>query len=212
MSTPTEREPDPDSLPGAGRMVAFVDASVAIALTLLVLQLTELLPPSDRPDQPPIDVVTENAPVFWSFLLSFVVIGRFWLVHHRLFGFGGRLTGLLVLLNLAWVLTIVVLPFMTEMVATYGSEPFVLRTYIGVLLVCSGLLTAMTVLMRRTALAEDDPRRPPEAFVVGSTAATVDVGLAFLLVLVLPQVNYFALFALFLDPLTTRVVQRLRRT
>ncbi|MCD2185673.1 TMEM175 family protein [Actinomycetospora soli] len=204
-------EPDPAALPGQERMVAFVDASVAIALTLLVLQLSELVPADDRPAVPPARLVVENLPVFGSFLLSFAVIGRLWLVHHRLFGFGARLTPLLVLLNLGWVLTVVLLPFTTQLTSTYGPDPFVLRTYIGVLTLATGLLTAMAVLMRRTALAHDDPRRPPEAFVVGSAAATVDIVLALVLVVVVPAVGYYALLTLFLDPLTTRVVARLRR-
>lgn len=205
-------EPDPDALPGQERMVAFVDATVAIALTLLVLQLIDLVPTGDRATVPPVALVVDNLPVFGSFLLSFAVIGRFWLVHHRLFGFGGRLTPLLVLLNLGWVLTVVLLPFTTQLTATYGSDPFVLRVYVGILLLASGLLTAMTVLLRRTGIADGNPRRPPDAFVTGSVAATVDIGLAFLLVLVAPQAGYYALFLLFLDPLTTRVVGRLRRT
>ncbi|MDL5158635.1 TMEM175 family protein [Actinomycetospora termitidis] len=212
MSTAGEAdEPDPDALPGAERMVAFVDASVAIALTLLVLPLTELVPSDDRPAVPAAEVVADNLPVFASFLLSFVVIGRLWLVHHRLYGYGGRLTPVLVLLNLAWVLSIVVLPFTTEMVATYGSQPFVLRVYVGILVLGSGLLTVMAVLMRRTGLADGSRRRPPEAFVTGSVGASIDMLLAFVLVLVVPAIGYFALFALFLDPITTRIVARLRR-
>lgn len=207
----TEDEPDPDSLPGQERMVAFVDASVAIALTLLVLQLSELVPSDDRPVLGPAELVARNLPVFGSVLLSFAVVGRLWLVHHRLFGFGGRLTPLLVLLNLGWVLTVVLLPFTTQLTSSYGADPFVVRVYVGVLVLASGLLTAMAVLMRRTGLAHDDPRRPPEAFVIGSAAASIDIGFALLLVIVVPAVGYFALLTLFLDPLTTRVVARLRR-
>lgn len=207
----TEREPDPDALPGQERMVAFVDASVAIALTLLVLQLTELVPSDDRPAGPPLDLVLDNLSVFGSFVLSFAVIGRFWLVHHRLFGFGARLTRGLVLLNLMWVLTIVLLPFTTQMVSTYGPDPFVLRLYIGVLAICSGLLTTMAVLMRRTGLAEGDLRRPADVFVTRMIAATGNVVLAFLLAVVVPAVGYFAMSVLLLDPLTTRLVARLRR-
>jgi uncharacterized membrane protein len=207
----TAGEPDPDALPGQERMVAFVDASVAIALTLLVLQLTELIPSDDRPIVPAADVVLDNVSVFGSFLLSFAVIGRLWLVHHRLFGFGGRLTPSLVLINLVWVLAVVVIPFMTQMTATYGSDPFVLRTYIAVIGVGNGLLTTMAVLMRRTALAVGDARRPPDSFVVGSMAATIDIFLALVVVLVAPAVGYWAFLVLLLDPLTSRVVARLRR-
>lgn len=206
MTTPD----DPGQLPGAGRMVAFVDASVAIALTLLVLPLTELVPEGDRPDVPVVEILTGNVPVFASFLLSFVVIARFWTVHHRLFGYAGRLTPRLVQLNLVWVLTIVILPFLTQVVAGYGGDPAVVRSYVAVLALCSLTLTTMAVLMRRVGAADGDGSGPPESYIEGSIAASVDFVLALLLVLIVPQVNYWALLLLFIDPLTVRVVRRLR--
>ena len=191
-------------------MVSFVDASVAIALTLLVLPLTELVPEGGDAEKPALEVVTGNVPVFASFLLSFVVIARFWVVHHRLFGHVGRLTPRLVWVNLFWVLTIVILPFLTQFVASYGSDPLITRAYIGVLALCSGALTTMTIMMSRLGAADGDGSGPPDEFVDGSLAATTDIVLAFVLVLIVPSVNYWALFLLFLDPLTVRVIRRLR--
>ena len=83
-------------LPGAERMVAFTDAAVAIALTLLVLPLVELVPEAAHAKEPASSVITHNLVPIGSFLLSFVVIARFWSVHHRLFGFASRLTPTLV--------------------------------------------------------------------------------------------------------------------
>lgn len=206
MTTPGPRE----RLPAPGRMVAFVDASVAIALTLLVLPLTELVPEGGDRARPALEVVTGNLPVFASFLLSFVVIARFWVVHHRLFGYVGRLTPRLVWVNLFWVLTIVILPFLTQFVASYGPDPVIVRAYIAVLALCSGALTVMAVTMYRLGEADADGSGPPDDFVDGVIAATVDIALAFLLVLFVPAVNYWALFLLMIDPITVRVVSRLR--
>jgi uncharacterized membrane protein len=203
--------PARERLPGADRMVSFVDASVAIALTLLVLPLTELVPEGGDATKPALEVVTGNVPVFASFLLSFVVIARFWVVHHRLFGYVGRLTTRLVWVNLFWVLTIVILPFLTQFVASYGPDPLITRTYIAVLALCSGAITVMTVTMVRLGAADGDGSGPPDDFVDGTIAATADIVLAFLVVLIVPSVNYWALFLLFLDPITVRVVSRLRR-
>ncbi|WP_157647137.1 TMEM175 family protein [Actinomycetospora chiangmaiensis] len=199
-----DRHPTPE------RMAAFTDAAVAIALTLLVLPLVELVPEGVRAGEPAGRIITGNLDAIGSFLLGFAVIARVWVVHHRLFGFATRLTRTLVTVNLAWILTITVLPFFVELVSSYGSSALVLRCFVGDLLVSSGLLTALTVLLRRLGVVDGDDSGPPDSFVTGSVAATTNIGLAFLLVLVAPQVSYYALFLLFLDPLTTRLVDRIR--
>lgn len=198
-------------LPSSERMAAFTDAAVAIALTLLVLPLVELVPEAARAGEPAVAIFADHVDAIASFVLGFAVIARLWYVHHRLFGFASRLTPVLVWINLVWILTITVLPFFVELVSSYGSSAVVLRGFVANLLVSSVLLTTITVLMRRTGAADGDGSGPPDHFVTGSAAATVDIALAFVLVLVAPQVGYYALLLLFLDPLTTRLVARLRR-
>ncbi len=73
-------------------MIAFTDAAVAIALTLLVLPLVDIVPEAAHSGEPAVAVVTDNLAPIGSFLLSFAVIARFWSVHHRLFGYEHRLT------------------------------------------------------------------------------------------------------------------------
>jgi len=68
---------------GLDRLVTFLDAVVAIAITLLVLPLVEVLAEL-RPEDALADVIRADAGQFWAFLLSFAVIARLWLVHHRL--------------------------------------------------------------------------------------------------------------------------------
>src|SRR5918998_5814172 len=68
---------------GLDRLVTFLDAVVAIAITLLVLPLVDVLP--DEGGTVPLgDLLAEEARRFVTFLLSFAVIAQLWLVHHRL--------------------------------------------------------------------------------------------------------------------------------
>lgn len=197
-------------LPPSDRMVAFTDAAVAIALTLLVLPLVELVPEAARSGEPASTVITHNLAPIGSFLLSFVVIARFWTSHHRLFGFRHRLTRALVQLNLLWVLTIAVLPFPTEMLASLPSRGFVVSFYLVVLAICSASLTTMAVLMRRTARQEGETDGVPEDFVVGSLASTTTIVIALVVALVFPVVGPWAFFILLADALLEPVVRRLR--
>jgi uncharacterized membrane protein len=70
------------------RMILFSDAVFAIAITLLVIEMK--VPEIAK------DVVSEEKlveslfhliPKFIGFLVSFFIIGLYWTVHHRLFGF-----------------------------------------------------------------------------------------------------------------------------
>jgi uncharacterized membrane protein len=64
------------------RLLTFVDAIVAIAITLLVLPLAELT--TDIGGQPVAHLLRTHQGQLWSFLLSFAVIARLWFVqHHR---------------------------------------------------------------------------------------------------------------------------------
>jgi uncharacterized membrane protein len=72
-------EPERDR--GFERLVAFVDAMVAIAITLLVLPLVELT--SEVDDYASVGaLLRENQSQVWAFLLSFAVIARLWFVQH----------------------------------------------------------------------------------------------------------------------------------
>ena len=197
-------------LPPSDRMIAFTDAAVAIALTLLVLPLVDIVPEAARSGEPAVQVVTENVATIGSFLLSFVVIARFWSAHHRLFGYDHRLTRALVQLNLLWVLTIAVLPFPTEMIASFNAHGFVADFYLAVLLACSTSLTTMAVVMRRTAVRDGNDDGVPEPVVTGLLSSTTTFLIAFVVALAVPSLGAFAFFVLFADPLVEPVVRRLR--
>ena len=65
------------------RIVAFSDGVFAIAITLLVLNLgiaKDLAPTKVA------DALWDQRENLLAFGISFAVIGRFWLVHHRFFG------------------------------------------------------------------------------------------------------------------------------
>jgi len=61
-----------------GRLEAFSDGVLAIIITIMVLELT-------TPHEPPWTALRPLAPVFLSYLLSFVFVGIYWNNHHHLF-------------------------------------------------------------------------------------------------------------------------------
>ena len=113
------------------RFITFLDAIVAIAITLLVLPLVELTSELADAEEPIADLLHEHQDQIWAFLLSFFVIGRLWWSQHRavrtLVGLNVGLFWLLML----WVLTIVFLPFPTALVAEAPDDEATKLLYIG---------------------------------------------------------------------------------
>jgi uncharacterized membrane protein len=193
---------------GLDRFITFLDAVVAIAITLLVLPLVELLSGADLPHDAAV-VFSQNAARFFSFLLSFAVIARLWMAHHRLVERVGAYDSAFVLVNFGWLLTIVFLPFATQLTAEFPArQPLVVGVYIGTMTVSSLFLTAMGLLVwRRPELRREGVRQrdvAPRILLVNSAAFMV----ALVLGTALPRVNYYALLLLFLTGWVERLLER----
>ena len=198
--------PDPDiersrDWLGPERLLAFSDGVVAIALTLLILPLAELVPEVEEPTHSGLDILTDNLAPIGSFILSFAVIARFWVAHHRVFDGAPRVSPLVVWVNTLWLFSIVVLPFPTEMVGAFSEDPFTLHFYVATLFVSSALLTVMSVLVARS--------RPPEEHAMSRRAGSGSTAVLLLVILVVtfvaPQLGYWPMLLLF----ATSPVERL---
>lgn len=108
------------------RVEFFSDAVFAIAITLLVLDISvpNRLPPSAVPAE-----LRHLVPQVLSYILSFAVVGIFWMSHHRIFGYLRRQNTPLLLLNLVFLLLVALLPFPTKLVADYGTSLSVTLLY-----------------------------------------------------------------------------------
>jgi uncharacterized membrane protein len=182
----------------AERLKFFTDAVVAIALTLLILPLLESVSSAAERHQSAAEVLLSLSSQVFSFSLSFAVVATFWVVHHRIFEHVARYTPTLMALSFAWMFTIVFLQFPTAMVGALPSSPLLLALYVGLMTLSSLILSAITWLVFR------DPRiragRP--TFEAGSLATSFSNAATFVVVVVVvliaPQLSYYALFLLFL--------------
>ncbi|HSA95255.1 MAG TPA: TMEM175 family protein [Acidobacteriota bacterium] len=97
---------------GLERIVLFSDAVMAIAITLLVLDLR-------APDSPHglVRALLALWPSYLSYLFSFFIIGSYWLSHHRLFRPIVRYDDRLAVLNLGFLFFIALIPFSTKLIA-----------------------------------------------------------------------------------------------
>jgi uncharacterized membrane protein len=192
------------------RLIFFSDAVVAIAMTLLVLPLAELVPELVAARAPAVEAVTHNWPKIFSFLLSFAVIGRFWLTHHRIFEHVRTFSGPLVLANFCWLLTIAVLPFPTQLIGAYESQRFTVLFYLGTLLAGSLCHTALAFIVRRDLAVHVDAEPVPGQWTRSFVLSTAVFALAVLVACIRPGLGYYVLLLLALPPLAARLGARWR--
>lgn len=181
---------------GLDRFITFLDAVVAIAITLMVLPLVDLL--GGHLPHDVAAVFTQNGERFFSFLLSFAVIARLWMAHHRIVEKVGDYDGPFVLANFGWALTIVFLPFATQLIAEYpATDRLAVSVYIGTITLSSIFLAVVGVLVwRRPSLRREGVTKQdvaPWPVVVNAAGFVV----ALVLGASLPRLNYYALLLLF---------------
>jgi uncharacterized membrane protein len=118
------------------RISFFTDGVFAIAITLLVIEFK--VPVIAHPtDHLLIESLAEMAWKLLGFVISFCIVGYYWSVHHRIFGYVEQYTTRLLWLNLLFLFSVVLLPFTSGLLGEYASETHLLIPYgVYVLNIC----------------------------------------------------------------------------
>ncbi len=103
------------------RVVLFTDAVVAIAITLLALDLRLELPENHSLTFHDLLEPWRN---YLAFALSFIIIANFWKTHHSIFTYTHKMNETLLAINIGWLFFIVALPFSASVLSShFNSTP-----------------------------------------------------------------------------------------
>jgi len=97
-----------------GRLEAFSDGVMAIIITIMVLELR-------APEEGELSAILPLAPIFLSYILSFIFLGIYWNNHHHLLQAARQVNGLVLWANLHLLFWLSLVPFVT---AWMGEVPF----------------------------------------------------------------------------------------
>jgi uncharacterized membrane protein len=125
---------------GLDRAINFSDAVFAIAITLLVLSFRLPQVPSHGARAHLLDALTDETGTFIGFAVSFYVIARFWITHHRLSIWLRHVDSTFIALNLVLLASVVFLPFPTEVLGVYGNTRTAVVFY-GLAMTVTGVLS-----------------------------------------------------------------------
>lgn len=101
------------------RILAFTDGVFAIAITLLVLQIE--VPEGMGSNADFLEQLDGMIPDLFAFAISFIVIGMYWINHHRLMRMVGEYNRRLMLMTMFYLAWIVLVPFSSQLIGEYGS-------------------------------------------------------------------------------------------
>lgn len=103
---------------GMDRMASLSDGVFAVALTVLVLPVTDVR----VGDETVVADLLGLLPQLFAFALSFLVIGRFWLAHHDDLRDVAGVNRRLLAVNLVFLFFVVLLPFPTALLGEVGGR------------------------------------------------------------------------------------------
>ena len=120
--------------------MSFSDAVIAIAITLLALELeVPQIPENLAAAQLP-SALLELWPKLFSFVLSFWIIGFYWLAHHRIFNHLTAYDRGMLLINLLFLMWIVLMPFSSSLIGEYEKQQLPVIIY-----AIHNILTSLTL-------------------------------------------------------------------
>lgn len=118
------------------RLEAFSDGVFAIAITLLVLNI-KVPTKQDITNAELNQILVKALPQLLSFVFSFLVIGVFWVAHHRIFSFAKVVDTPLVWLNIVYLMFIAIIPFPASILADNFFLNSTILLYTGTLFLIS---------------------------------------------------------------------------
>jgi TMEM175 potassium channel family protein len=158
------------------RIVAFSDGVFAIAITLLVLQIN--IPPHLPAGDTLFDEILDEHRDFIAYGISFAVLGKLWLAHHRFFASVERFDPVLMGLNLLYLAWIVLVPFTSEVLGDYGDDSTSVILYAAIMAAVSITFQIQILYADRKDMIRPELREYVRQF---SGAANFAIGAVFLL-------------------------------
>jgi uncharacterized membrane protein len=142
-----------------GRLESFSDGVIAVAATLLVLNIV-VPPPAKTPHLA--HALVQQWPIYAAYVVSFTTIGIIWINHHAMISRLRQADRTILILNLLLLMSIAVLPFATALIATYLKEghgqKLAAGIYAGSFLVMSLAFSALNqhILLRKAHLLGEE--------------------------------------------------------
>ncbi len=113
---------------GPERLNALSDGVIAIALTLLVLGI-DIPEDHDFSEDGLLAFLIKLEPAFIAYITSFLIIAIYWILHHRIFNVLNFVNRTIIILNILFLFSISLVPFISKLKALYRYDSFVVAIF-----------------------------------------------------------------------------------
>jgi uncharacterized membrane protein len=179
------------------RIEAFSDGVFAIVVTLLVLELKVPALKDHASVSELAHQLLELLPKFLSWLISFIIVCKFWLNHNHVLGLARHADYAMVWLNSIFLMGQSFIPFPTALMGEYPDNPLAVSFFGGVFAVNTLLFIALNAYIARNLIRPElAPLRDPHAagkamigpasYLAGAAAAWLSVHAAFVIYALTP--------------------------
>lgn len=144
---------------GTNRLESFSDGVIAVAITLLVLGIT-VPSPAAHPHRSLVYELGTHWPDYAAYAISFLTIGIIWINHHAMINRLRDADYAILILNLLLLMSIGILPFATDLMATYlrdaNGRTLAAAVYAGAFLLMSVMFASLnrTILIKRAHMID----------------------------------------------------------
>ncbi|MFC9847001.1 TMEM175 family protein [Streptomyces sp. NPDC127595] len=149
MTEPVTQTHPHENDPGAARLIVLSDGIYAIAMTLLVINVTI---PTHLADAAFHKALSDALPSLGAFALSFTLIAGFWRDHRRILTALPAETVVVTRLILLGLGLVALLPFPTGLLAAYASQPEAVALYAGAMAAIHAVHATLLLLTQRQLL------------------------------------------------------------
>jgi uncharacterized membrane protein len=142
------------------RIEALSDGVFSITMTLLVLKLEvpDMMHHSSNGEM--LDQLLALWPAFATYVITFLIAGGFWFLHHLTFHFIRHVNGVLLWVNLLFLMMVALLPFSAGLMSHLFIHPVSQYFYIGNQFAIAALLSAHWFYVKCKDLhSSDDPKQ-----------------------------------------------------
>jgi uncharacterized membrane protein len=195
------------------RMILFSDAVFAIAITLLVIEIKIPEIHENVSDKALLNSLGHLIPKFIGFLVTFMLIGVYWTIHHRMFGYVTGYTPRLLILNLVFLFFVALMPFSTGFYSEYAG-PELMRQQLKVpmtfyVLNFCGVGFVNYIMWRYVTNPKNQVAEPPIDPLTAKLAKLRSFTVPFIFLLMLPVAYltnvFFAVWMPMLIPITLKI-------